>query len=46
MSLELHKRVKYVSFDTDTTMNDLIIAAVEMYLQANEFPDAKKQSPP
>ena len=32
MPPELHRQLKIVAFDTDTTMNDLILKAVAEYL--------------
>ena len=32
MPPELHKLLKYISFEQDKTMNDLILTAVRMYI--------------
>jgi len=34
LDLDTHRRLKHVSFDTNTTMNDLIVTAVISYLTA------------
>ena len=36
MPPEMHKRLKLLGFDKDTTMNDLILTAVHKYLSEAE----------
>ena len=35
MPAELHKALKLLSFTNDTTMNDLILTAVQKYMSEN-----------
>ena len=37
MSPELHKRLKFLSIQCDTTMNELILRSVEKYLQESGY---------
>ena len=37
MPVELHKTLKLLSFSKDTTMNDLILAAVQEYISENGY---------
>ena len=49
MPPELHKRLKFLSIQCDTTMNDLILRSVEKYLQEsgyeNELQNSLTKSP-